>query len=103
MTATPRAQARRDDAADPPRLRGRVISDCHFRKTASEYDRKPGIKWLRCTEKCQSDITLLRGRLGARQGRGPAALRGAAPAGGGDGVLLPEEALGQLRDQLGPH
>jgi hypothetical protein len=31
--------------------RGRVISDCHFRKTATEYDRKPGIKWLSCTEK----------------------------------------------------
>jgi hypothetical protein len=29
----------------------RVISDCHFRKTATEYDRKPGIKWLSCTEK----------------------------------------------------
>jgi hypothetical protein len=31
--------------------RPRVISDCHFRKTGTEYDRKPGIKWLRCTEK----------------------------------------------------
>ena len=29
----------------------RVISDCHFRKTATEYDRKPGIKWLSCTAK----------------------------------------------------
>jgi hypothetical protein len=29
----------------------RVTSDCHFRKTATEYDRKPGIKWLRCTAK----------------------------------------------------
>jgi hypothetical protein len=29
----------------------RVISDCHFRKTATEYDSKPGIKWLSCTEK----------------------------------------------------
>ena len=29
----------------------RVISDCHFRKTATEYDRKHGIKWLGCTEK----------------------------------------------------
>ena len=28
----------------------RVISDCHFRKTGPEYDRKPGIKWLSCTE-----------------------------------------------------
>jgi Na+/proline symporter len=29
----------------------RVISDCHFRKTATEYDRKPAIKWLSCTAK----------------------------------------------------
>jgi hypothetical protein len=29
----------------------RVISDCHFTKTATEYDRKPGIKWLSCTAK----------------------------------------------------
>jgi hypothetical protein len=29
----------------------RVISDCHFRKTGTEYDRKSGIKWLSCTEK----------------------------------------------------
>jgi hypothetical protein len=29
----------------------RVISDCHFRKTATEYNRKTGIKWLSCTEK----------------------------------------------------
>ena len=32
----------------------RVISDCHFTKTGkkgAEYDRKPGIKWLSCTEK----------------------------------------------------
>jgi hypothetical protein len=29
----------------------RVISDCHFRKTATEYDRKTGIKWLSFTEK----------------------------------------------------
>ena len=35
-----------------------VISDCHFRKTATEYDRKTGIKWLSCTEKRQPDITL---------------------------------------------
>jgi superfamily II DNA/RNA helicase len=26
-------------------------SDCHFKKTAAEYDRKPGIKWLSCTTK----------------------------------------------------
>jgi hypothetical protein len=30
---------------------GRVISDYHFRKTATEYDRKPGMKWLSCTAK----------------------------------------------------
>ena len=29
----------------------RVISDCHVRKTATEYDRKTGIKWLSCTGK----------------------------------------------------
>jgi hypothetical protein len=29
----------------------RVISDCHFRKTATGYDSKPGIKWLSYTEK----------------------------------------------------
>ena len=29
----------------------RVISDCHFRKTATEYDSKPGTKWLSCTAK----------------------------------------------------
>jgi predicted heme/steroid binding protein len=29
----------------------RVISDCHFRKIGTEYDRKPGIKWLSCTGK----------------------------------------------------
>jgi hypothetical protein len=39
---------------DPPT----VVSDCHFRKTGTEYDRKPGIKWLSCTEKWQPDITL---------------------------------------------
>ena len=26
-------------------------SDCHFRKAATEYDRKPGIKRLSCTAK----------------------------------------------------
>jgi hypothetical protein len=36
----------------------RVTSDCRFRNTGTEYDRKPGIKWLSCTEKRQSDITL---------------------------------------------
>ena len=34
-----------------PRGALRVISDCHSRKAATEYDRKPGIKWLSCTEK----------------------------------------------------
>jgi hypothetical protein len=29
----------------------RVISDCHFRKTPTEYDRKSGIKRLSCTAK----------------------------------------------------
>jgi hypothetical protein len=29
----------------------RVISDCHFRRTATEFDRKPGIKWLSGTAK----------------------------------------------------
>ena len=29
----------------------RVIFDCHFRKAATDYDRKNGIKWLSCTEK----------------------------------------------------
>jgi hypothetical protein len=28
-----------------------VISDCQFRKTATEYDRKPGIERLSCTAK----------------------------------------------------
>jgi hypothetical protein len=35
-------------------------SDSHFRETATEYDRKPGIKWLSCTAKWQSDTTLRR-------------------------------------------
>jgi hypothetical protein len=29
----------------------RVISDCHFRKTATEYDRETGITRMSCTEK----------------------------------------------------
>ena len=33
-------------------------SDYHFRKTATEYDRKSGINWFSCTAKSQSDITL---------------------------------------------
>jgi hypothetical protein len=28
-----------------------LMSDCHFRKAATEYDRKPGVKWLSCTGK----------------------------------------------------
>jgi hypothetical protein len=31
---------------------------CHFRKTATGYDRKPGIKWLSCTVKWWSGATL---------------------------------------------
>ena len=27
----------------------RDTSDCRFRKAATDYDRKPGIKWLSCT------------------------------------------------------
>jgi hypothetical protein len=33
------------------RTPGSDVSDCHLRKTATEYDRKPGMKWLRCTAK----------------------------------------------------
>jgi hypothetical protein len=36
---------------DPP-CRNR--SDYHFRKKSTEYDRKPGMKWLSCTAKWQS-------------------------------------------------
>jgi hypothetical protein len=39
-------------------------SDCHCRKTATEYDRKPGIKWLRCTAKRQCDRALVVPRCG---------------------------------------
>jgi hypothetical protein len=35
----------------------RVISDCHFRKTGTEYDREPGIKRLSGTAKGRPDIT----------------------------------------------
>jgi hypothetical protein len=56
------AAGAREQLADPgwceafaalpaPAVVGGVTSDCHFKKTATEYDRKPGIKWLRCTEK----------------------------------------------------
>jgi hypothetical protein len=27
------------------------VSGCHFRDTATEYDSKPGMKWLSCTAK----------------------------------------------------
>jgi hypothetical protein len=43
--------------ADGGRRRGdgngrcRHQSDCHFRNTAREYDRKPGMKWVSCTAK----------------------------------------------------
>ena len=30
---------------------GEDKSDCHFRTTATEYDRKPGVKWLSRTAK----------------------------------------------------
>ena len=45
--------SRRRRTCSPPRRRGcdRDKSDYHFRKTATEYDRKPGIKWLSCTAK----------------------------------------------------
>ena len=33
-----------------PRGGGWAISNCHFRKTATGYDRKPGIKWLSCAK-----------------------------------------------------
>jgi hypothetical protein len=48
-----RLTARRGGLAAGGARRGeaRVISDCHFRKKATEYDRKTGIKWLSCTEK----------------------------------------------------
>jgi hypothetical protein len=28
-----------------------IVCHCHFRKTDTEYDRKPDIKWLNCTAK----------------------------------------------------
>ena len=59
----------------------RVISDCHFRKTATEYYRKTGTKWLICTEKRQSDITLGSTPTGKRRrGWTAAAGRGALTA-----------------------
>jgi hypothetical protein len=56
------ARGRRKSAAGR-RGEPRAISDCRFRKTATECDRKPGIKWLGCTEKWRSDVTP--GELGA--------------------------------------
>ena len=55
LRLSPRAAKEAFARAD--RDSGRAISDCHFRKTGIEYDRKHGIKWLSCTEKWQSDIT----------------------------------------------
>jgi hypothetical protein len=37
------------DRRDHERAEPRVISDCHFMKTATEYDNKSGIKRLSCT------------------------------------------------------
>ena len=37
-------------------LPGREKFDCHVRKTATEYNMKPGIKWLSCTAKWPSDM-----------------------------------------------
>ena len=61
MTAPPAARRRSPRESStwrrtaPPRTAargaGRVISDRHFRKTATECYRKTGIKWLSCTEK----------------------------------------------------
>jgi hypothetical protein len=41
-------------------------SDCHFKKTATEYDRETGIKWLSGTAKGQSDITLTAQQTGGK-------------------------------------
>jgi hypothetical protein len=46
-----RTTPRRARDTFPRRREDRVTSDCHFRKTATEYDRKTGIKWSSCTEK----------------------------------------------------
>ena len=37
------------DPTDKGELRDKP--DCHFRRTATKYDRKSGIKWLCCTAK----------------------------------------------------
>jgi hypothetical protein len=41
----------RRDVVEALGLRRRVTPDGHFRKTGTGFDRKPGIKWLRCTVK----------------------------------------------------
>ena len=61
-----------------------VISGCHVRKAATEYDRKPGIKWPSCNAKWQSDIlaTLPSGRpppACSRAAARPAARHAGAP------------------------
>jgi hypothetical protein len=51
--ATPIRSLAEIDAIDAANARGadRDKSDCHFRKTATDYDRKPGTKRLSCTAK----------------------------------------------------
>ena len=51
MQACPGRQGLLPLTQSQPQVSPRVISDCHFRKPATEYDRKTGIKWLSCTEK----------------------------------------------------
>ena len=41
-----------------------------FRKTATEYDQKPGVKWLSCTAQRQTGVTLAPPRC--RRRRAPA-------------------------------
>ena len=48
----------KQSAADNARARANVHhgmardkSDCHFRQTATDYDRRPGISWLSCAAK----------------------------------------------------
>jgi hypothetical protein len=48
-------------------------------KTATEYASKPGIKWLSCSVKCQSDITL--GALRLTVTRGELDCHGLEPGG----------------------
>jgi hypothetical protein len=73
----------------------RVTSDCHFRKTATEYDRKPGRKRLSCTAKVTIGYHPRRGQPHHDRAaveapddtaRGPAVLlRPRAPGGRGGG------------------